>query len=207
MCKRQILMAALISIFINAAFAKDLGVHGAVYAIKEKNLLQVIQQKVAALQQSGEVEKLAKQFNQSMQQQMDRPKPASGLKRALRSHTWLFDPSTIIPYDLKDAEGHVVIPAGSRINPLDTIALTETLLFYNADDLVQVKWAQQIDKQLKGNDKLILVSGSVFDQAKIFNKPVFFDQEGRLVNRFHISQVPALITQQAKHLKIQEVSL
>ncbi len=190
---------------IENAMAKNCGVIGAIYPIAEIDLRQVIQQRLLTWQHNGGFDQWNIKFNQTLQQRMDRPLPVMGLHRTFQSRTWLFNPSVRIPYDLKNANGDIVLPVGTTVNPLDTVSLSETLLFYNADDLDQVRWAQRQDEQLKGKDKLILVKGSVISQITLFKKSVFFDQGGRLTTRFGITQIPAIITQQGNRLKIQEV--
>lgn len=201
----KILFVLILCLLECSAYAKNCGVIGTVYPIAEVDLRTIIQQRLIVLQQTGELTKLQTQFNQALQQTMDRPQPVIDLKRTLAPNTRLFDPSLRFPYDIKNNKGEVVIPKNTLINPLDTISLNETLLFYNADDRDQVSWAKRMDQALKGKDKLILVNGSVISQMKLFRKPVYFDQGGRLTTRFQLHQVPAFISQQGKYLRIQEV--
>ena len=74
---------------------------------------------------------LQAELNQGFEQEMDRPSPVIGLSLASQSRTWLFDPSVILSDDIKDEAGHIVIPAGQVVNPLDTVTLAQALLFYN----------------------------------------------------------------------------
>ena len=203
--KRNLVLALLFFGYIHFAMAKNLGMVGEVFPIKEHDLLQLLQDKIRTLQTSGELANLQHNFQEKLNDAMDRPTPVNGIKRTVQIHSWNFDPSIHIPYDVKDAQGNSLIAAGSIFNPLDNVPLTHILIFYNADDTNQVKWAQQLDKQWQGNDKLILVGGSVYSQMALFHKPIYFDQNGRLTTRFHIKQVPAFITQEGQHLKISEV--
>ena len=95
------------------------------------------------------------------------------------------------------------MPAGSEINPLSKVKLHSVLLFYNADDKAQVAWASEKVKQFK-NVKLILVGGSVHSQLELFKQPVYFDQQGRLIDFFKITQVPAMVTQKDLLLLVSE---
>lgn len=188
------------------AFANNIGVIGTVYPIAEMDLRQWIQSKLINMQKSGQLEKVQETFNQNIAHQLDRPKAVEGLRRTFQPKTRLFDPSIIFPTDIYNSKGNLVVAAGTKINPLDTLSLSETLLFYNADDSDQVSWAEKMDQMLNGNDKLILVNGSVTNQMKLFHKSVYFDQGGRLTQRFGLQQVPAIISQQGNRLEIQEVS-
>lgn len=78
--------------------------------------------------------------------------------------------------------------------------------FFDADDVAEVKWVIALDKKLKGQDKLILVKGSLLTQEKIFTKPIYFDQAGHLTTHFGITRVPALVQQHGLQLKISEIA-
>jgi conjugal transfer pilus assembly protein TraW len=175
--------------------AKSLGIIGTTYPVAEANLLEVIQARVALLQQQGKLDSVQTELDQHFEQGMDRPTPVAGLSRAQQTRTWLFDPTVASTQNL-----------GETINPLDTVSLKQALLFYDADDAKQVDWVEATAALLNG-PMLILVAGSVRSQIARFHKPVYFDQGGRLLERFHLQHVPAIITQLGRHLKIQEVAL
>ena len=90
-----------------------------------------------------------------MQQQLLEPKTVPNLIRTQEPKTRLFDPSIQIPYGLKNAAGEIILPAATTVNPLDTVPLSYTLVLYNAEDEIQVKWAIAEDQKLKGKDKRI----------------------------------------------------
>jgi conjugal transfer pilus assembly protein TraW len=182
------LLFIVLSSAIHLADATSLGTDGEVYPIVEPDLLQLIQANVAAQSQAF------REWNQNNYERMDRQPRVEGLSRTQQSRVVLFDPT-------------VTLPNIGVINPLDTVSLTQPLIFYDADDKQQVQWVQQIDQQLHGNAKLILVGGSVLSQMQLFHKKIYFDQEGKLTARFQLKHVPVLMTQEGKHLKIQEVAL
>lgn len=196
--KINIIFSFLFFGLVNPAYAKNLGAFGEVYPVAEPDLLQVIQTNVAA-----HADVFQKELNEEMHQAMDRPQ-AVGLSRSQQSRIWFFDPSTTLPFDVKDETGRVILSASQAMNPLDVYSLNETLIFYDADDPDQVRWVQQVNQTLK-NCKLILVNGSVTNQIQLFHKPVYFDQKGRLSARFQLQHVPAMVMQDGKRLKIIEV--
>jgi conjugal transfer pilus assembly protein TraW len=198
--KKRMVLPMLMLLFTISIYAKSLGILGPVFPIAEADLLQVIQTRVTWLSQHNGFDQLQAELNQELEQAMDRPIPVTGLSVATKSRTWLFDPSVVVSGDLGSG-------AGQKSNPLDTVLLEEALLFYDADDSRQVQWAKQTDQSLQGKTKLILVGGSVKSQEKRFNKRVYFDQGGRLKDRFQLNHVPTVITQQDNYLKIQEVTL
>jgi conjugal transfer pilus assembly protein TraW len=179
--KRSVLAVSLL--FPLTLTAKPLGTIGELFPIAEKNLLEVIQENIAG--SSLFETTLSSDHFQAL---WDRPSPV-GLPRTTKAHTWLFDPTV------------------DGFNPLDQASLNEPLLFYNAGDPSQVKWAKQTDKHLKGHATLILVGGSINKQWSFFHKPIYFDQDGMLSKRFQLQHSPVLITQQDRTLKIEEVLL
>lgn len=193
-------------LFINliihpAASAKDLGVRGQIYPIVESNLIDEI--KIKVLSHTMDVRNLY----QERLQQIDRPKPIKGLTRTEKPHTWLFKPTLKLSHDLTNAEDQVIALAGTEINPLHTVALPYVLILYNGDDKQQVEWVRHRDTELKGQDKLILVGGSVIEQMQLFKKSVFFDQGGLITEHFQLKHMPVQIQQRDQLLQIEEIKI
>ena len=193
-----------------SAFAQNLGAIGTVYPIAETDFIQQMQdhfkQKDWAHWRTQQTEML--------QAAADRPTPVSGLHPALHTHHWLMDPSFVVPVDIRNAHGQVLLAAGSRWNPLKHVHWTHTLIFFDGDNPQQVAWAIALDQQLQGNDRLILVNGSLQETARQFTKQqtlkkphLYFDQGGRLTQRLQITQTPATVTQVGEWLEVTEVAV
>ena len=204
---QQWIAGLLLSCLSFASSAKNIGVIGPTYPIGEEDFLQAIQNEMQQKVQSGEWAKWQQQQTTNLQNYADRPTPVDGLTPALETRTWLYDPTLVVPYDIRDGQNHIIAAAGSRFNPLDMLNWSTTLIFYDGDNPQQVTWVQQINQQLKGQYKLILVNGSVSQQAQHLQKRVYFDQGGQLVSRLKIEHTPALVTQEGKQLKITEIKL
>jgi conjugal transfer pilus assembly protein TraW len=183
------ILCVTLSLIITQAHAKSLGCEGEVYPIAELDLLQLIQENVAAQSKTFQA-----QWNKNNYDRMDRPPRVDGLSRTEHSRVFFFDPT-------------VTLSDNQTVNPLDMVSLKQPLIFYDADDRNQVRWVQQMDQALKGNDKLILIGGSVLSQMQLFHKPIYFDQSGLITARFGLHHIPTLITQEGKYLKIQEINL
>lgn len=193
--------------FAAPSFCDDLGIVGQVYAIKEEDFLEFIKSHLAEMQQSGELQRRIQQFQSNVSNHTDRPVPVVGITRASTTRTWEYDPSITTPYDLKDYNGNTFVKAGTKVNPLNYVSLSKTLIFYNADDSDQVNWVKDQVIKLHDSVKLILVNGSISSQEKIFHKPIYFDQLGKLVEKFNITHVPAEVSQENLYLKITEAAL
>jgi conjugal transfer pilus assembly protein TraW len=182
----------------------SLGVIGPVYAIAEPSLLAVIQDQLRRMQASGELDRMNQASQNRVRRQIESPKPVDGLGRATKPRAWLHDPSIEVPYPVTDAEGRVIVPPGTRINPLDVVALSQPLLFIDARDPDQIRHAQKVLTERQGRLKLILTGGSYLDLMRRWKHTVYFDQQGHLTSRLGIRQVPALVTQEGQRLRIDE---
>lgn len=185
------------------SYAKTLGVHGQTYPIAEQDLLVFIQSRLQSLQDSGEIEQHQKQMQARVTASVDRPPPVTGLAKTQSARTFLFDPSITISRDIPQANAK----KGTRFNPLSRISLSKTLIFYDGDDPQQVAWVQKTDNALSGKTLLILVKGSVSTHAKQMNVPIYFDQQGKLTQRFNITHIPATVKQKGQMLEVSEVKL
>ena len=124
---------------------------------------------------------------------------------AVAPRSWIYDPTITVGQDLRDARGVVLVAAGTRVNPLDTVGLRQRLIFLNADDPAQLKWALANSTQLDA--KLMLVGGSPFASMKSAQRRFFFDQSGTLTTKLGIRAVPAVVEQAGRQLRIREIVL
>lgn len=200
------LLAALLLCSSLNAFAKDYGVIGQTYPIAETNMLEFIQQKLKAWQQSGTLQEHQEAFKQKSIQTIRRPKPVKGITRATADRSFTYDPTITVEKDIFDSTGKLIHAAGAKINPLVQQKLTKTLLFLDGDDAEQLRWAKE---QIESTErfKLILVAGSAIELMKTYQIPFYFDQGEFITNKLGIRHVPASVKQQGGVLKIDEVAL
>ena len=189
----------------NAAYAKDLGKVGQVYPIKEMDIVDFIYSRLNQMQQSGELEKINRQMVETAKAHTERPAPVVGISVTKTYRKWFVDPTITFEHDIKDAEGHAIAKAGTAVNPLGRATLKNAYIFYNGDNKAQVSWVIKKDKLLHGKDKLILVSGSVPEQSNLLKKRIYFDQHGRLTNKFKIKHTPAVVTQEGLQFRVEEL--
>lgn len=203
--------------------AADLGTHGTIYSIKEEDPVQLIQQKLKLMEERGELERHYLELQNKARASVEHPKPGEGITRAQKSRTFYYDPTYVVPRDLTDHLGRVFYKKGTKIHPLETVSLSQELLFLDGDDEEQKGWAkdqlpkachQTSDKKSPNKTcseinapKIILVKGSPLSLAEDFNQPVYFDQGGLLCKKLGIQHVPALVTQEDLRLHIEEISL
>ncbi|MHB1949728.1 MAG: type-F conjugative transfer system protein TraW [Gammaproteobacteria bacterium] len=200
-----LIMWIVISSFSVFSHARNVGTIGQIYSINEEDFLEFIEARVLLMQQNGALSNLKKNMQHQAESYRDRPKPVEGITHTDVAKNWLFDPSIVLDHDVLTPDGKIIAKNGTRVNPLTYVALKRTLIFYDADDKKEIEWISQLDKKIKGNDKLILVKGSVLQEEKRLSKQIYFDQSGHLTTRFGITHVPAVVVQEGNLLRIREV--
>lgn len=187
------------------ATAQDLGVIGPVYPIAEPNLLELILTKLREAEKSGALARMQRETQARVKRGIEYPTPVATITKTTKARSFYYDPSIVVPYAITDAEGKVIVAPGTKVNPLDTVSLSKQLLFIDARDPAQVGRAKQFLDERGGRLKVILTGGSYLDLMRRWKQPVFFDQEGSLTEKLGIRHVPALVSQEDKRLRIDEL--
>lgn len=187
------------------AKAKDFGLYGNSFPIIEEDLLKVISNRLAEIESSGKIDAHNKAISLKTEQQIENPKPVD-LKTASKTRTFYYDPAYIVKQDIRDLEGNLIVKAGTIINPFDSISLSKPLVFLDGDDEHQLTWLNKTLEEYK-ELTIILTKGQPIKLSETLQEEVFFDQQGLITTKLKIEHVPALVTQEDKRLKIEEVSL
>jgi len=195
--------AAILFSFI--ARAQDLGVIGPVYPIAEPSLLEVILSKLREGETTGVLARLQRDTQAKVKRGIEQPAPIDRITKTTKARSFYYDPSIVVPYAIADADGKVIVAPGTKVNPLDTVSLSKALLFIDARDAAQVGRARGILDERGGKVKVILTGGSYLELMRRWKRPVFFDQQGTLTDKLGIRHVPALVSQEGKRLRIDEI--
>jgi len=170
--------------------SQDLGVVGPVWPIAEDDMLDALLAKLTERKAHGDVDQLQSDLTSQARGYAHEP-PALDIPRATHASQRRFDPSIIVPYDLRDATGKLLYGAGTTVNPLEHMAFRETLVLIDGRDAQQIAWLKH--RTLDANTKVILTGGSPTDLAEQLGRQVYFDQHRALVAKFHITAVPSTI--------------
>ncbi len=187
--------------------ALDLGRVGPVWPVAEPDLLALIQTRLEEKQRNGELARIQAEFAARSRRAIESPAPVEGLVRTRTPRSFLFDPTVTAPEAVRDHEGRVLVAAGTRVNPLDYVGLSQPLIFFDARDRDQAKAALALRQRHQGRAHLILTGGSYVDFMKRHDLRVYYDQQGLLVRRLGIRQVPARVTQEGRMLRIDELKV
>ncbi|MRT06048.1 type-F conjugative transfer system protein TraW [Ewingella americana] len=195
-------IALSLMLLTSSAMASDLGTWGDLWPVDEPDMLTVIENRLQALQQSGEMDQKIAEFNERVVRNSQRPTAVEGIKRAIRYERRWFDPSVRVDKDLSDGRGNVFAKAGQVFNPLELISFNQTLFFIDGDDPSQIAWVkrQQPDTLIS---RIILVRGNIPQTSAKLDSRIYFDQNGVMTTRFAINAVPARITAAPSGLRLQ----
>lgn len=185
--------------------AKDFGKFGNSFPIIEEDLLKIIGYRLAELQSSGKIDTYSKAIKAQTELHIQRPK-AVNLQEAKHFRTFYYDPTYIVKEDIRDLEGNLIAKAGTKVNPFDTVTLSKPLVFLDGDNKNQLAW---LDKTRKSYKKLtiILTKGEPIKLSEELQEEIFFDQQGLITTKLKIEHIPAIVTQENKWLKIEEIKL
>ncbi len=190
-------------VLVEEAHAKDFGVQGHVFEIKEQDFLEVINARLKAVDWD--------KFNQKIQNQtkdyVETPAPVKNITKAKESKEYLYDPTYVLTQDIYDHNNQLLYPAGTRVNPLEHTSLNEALIFIDGDDKIQVDFALKQYRERNEKLKIILVKGSPLKLQRWAKIWIYFDQADVLTSQLHVKEIPALVEQDGLKLKINIIDL
>jgi len=203
---RGLLLFIMLSIthIVVAGTDTDLGVVGQTYDIAEPDLLDHFYTKLNAAKDSGELAKIESEMKERATAYANRPRGVA-LPRTKVNKVSYFDPSVNFTQSIKDHEGNVLWPAGTRVNALDYMTMSQQWIFFNGDDPDQAAWAQAYANRYPEQVLLILTQGAVIELMNAWDKRIYFDQGGKLVKRFGIETLPSVVSQSGKRLRIDAI--
>jgi len=189
--------------FENTQTAKrysDLGTYDKVYEITERNLMEEMQTKTAAVNWK---EKFQEAWERKFEQLPKFQFPASP-----KTYTYLIDPSVTLDYDIKDMDGKILVAAGATVNPFDHVPLQKKIIVFDANSQKQKKLVQHL---IKTADKPVVLltteAVNIMELIKYFNHRVFL-LDDLWVKRLRIKELP-LSAEQHQNLmavKVYEIN-
>lgn len=198
---------ALLLLLATQARAEDLGTIGPTYAIAEPHLLHDLQRRLQAKQASGELDALIARHRQRAVAAVREPTPVAGVAATRTPRTLYYDPTFVLDRNVLDAQGRLLFAAGTQANPLGVVSLSSHLLIFDGRDPRQRDHARRLIAHYDGRVKPVLVAGSYLELMQAWQRPVYFDQQGRLTRQLGITQVPALVSQDGARLRIDELEI
>lgn len=186
-----------------AAQAADLGTYGPLYEVEEPSLLQTIYDRLSEMEGNGELEEMKAEQQQRTRDYVKRPKPVSGLLRALEDVEWEVDLSITLNEDIADHRGVVFAHAGTVVNPLAFSRFNKRIVLFDGDDEEQLEYALSKGDEL--DTLLVLVNGDPLSLMREHGRRFYFDQQSVLTDRFGVRHVPAEITRGTHLMHVREI--
>ncbi len=168
----------------------DLGTVGPVNDIIEPDLVELIKERVAEV----DIELRAKQSVRSYWQRA----PFIDIPKATEPRVRLVDPTVTTENDLRDHEGRLIAPAGTKINPLTALPFTTRILVFDGTDAEQLRWAKD---HILEDRKTILITTRISREVgwpawkqmhKALGRPVNLLQ-AKIAERFFVERTPSMI--------------
>ena len=200
----SLLLVALLPVSSGAG-ADDLGVVGPIYKITERDALELITSKLKQMEQSGELARYQEDYKNKVINSIEHPRTLAGFKSTETASTHYYDPSMVTGKDIVDAAGKVIYARGTRVNPLDYVGWNTYLLFVDGRDEKQLAFSKKVVASSDRPVKVVLVAGEPMALMRKWKSTVYYDQGGKLTRRFAITQVPAIVRQEGKRLRIDEL--
>lgn len=191
-----IIILVLMLSYFPSLLAKDFGIKGELFQVTEESLIAVMQQIYTQKTTTQTIETTL----QTLQSSAKYPTSPKIPPPATCHRTYFYDPTFITKETITDVKGAVIFPKGTKVNPLQHLILSTSLLFLDGDNIDHLQWARKQPPSFKW----ILVKGNPFHLEEQEKRPVYFDQHGYSVSKFRIQHIPARISQEGTRLKIEE---
>ena len=173
-----------------AASEIDLGMVGPVSDIVEPDLTLLIRERLAEI----DIERRARESVASYWQRA----PFIDVPKAKEPRVRRLDPTVITENDLRDHEGRLLAPSGTRINPLAALPFTSRLLIFDGTDSAERQWAKE---HIRRDRKTILITTRIDRDVgwpawkelhQTLGLPVYLLQ-ARIAERFALEVTPTMI--------------
>lgn len=179
---------------------EDFGSQGHSFPVVEKDFFHSLEEKLKD-KPISEVQK--KKIQKIIVDKAKNPTDVKFIQNAEVYRKFIYDPTVVAKEDYTDLEGEIVVQAGFKVNPLDTIKLSSGLLFIDGTNEGHIAWA----KSQKGEHKWILVRGNPIELEEKEGRPIYFDQRGFYSKLLKIENVPCRVRQDKDVLLIEEIPI
>lgn len=211
---RKLTTFVFILIGATATLAEDLGIKAQIYPI-DPDARETLKNVVRKKQQTGELDKFWHQYREKNIQAIKYPAPL-GIKTDYSIKSELRNLQFIMRRDMRNEKGHIIVKAGSVIEPLKINPLIYGMIFIDGRDQKQVDYA--IAQGRKEPLKIVLTAGSPYELRVKYKNinwwgsktiPFYFDQRKMIINTLQrlysidVNTVPVKLAQRGDKLEIK----
>ncbi|WP_233419029.1 conjugal transfer protein TraW [Rickettsia tamurae] len=194
----------------------ELGKQGTTYEVVEEGFVSMIKNRLSMLDLQQHQEEMLR----TARRQVLEPAPVVGIRATSKPRKFWYDPSFTLTEDIKLPDGKILHKERTKVNPLDHMVFDRELIFIDGRSQEQMEWLKKRLEDTKAKNKeknnnennnleirIILVGGKILELQEEIGRTLYFDQAGELTNKFGIEQVPAIVVQDGKRLKISEIKI
>ncbi|MBX2807134.1 MAG: conjugal transfer protein TraW [Cellvibrionaceae bacterium] len=191
---------------VAAGKSGDFGTKGPLENILEQDLIELMKAKVATIDWEAKKEQAIQRFWRK-QAFLELPKAPRARKREI-------DPSILIYEDMVDAQGNIIHPAGTVINPLHLQVFDQAVIVFDPQDNQQVDLVKRRLKKIDGQYTRITLIITALDTddgwasykkiTDTLDAPVF-KLTSDVLSRFELEYVPALVTANQDRFIVEEL--
>ncbi len=176
---------------------------GTTYPIAEENAIVAIQKHLEQMEKSGKLAQLQQEAQKRIKKQALELEPVKGLTVTQKPSVRLYEPSYTLPENVYDHDGNLIAAKGAVVKPLEVSNVRHKMFFFDGNDQKQIQLAKKLAKEHGTNFMPILTAGRWDKLAVELNQAVYFDQQGKMSRNFGLTEVPVMVSQQGKQLKIE----
>lgn len=195
-CKFIIFLLMFVPSSVAASDIIDLGTVGTTYAIAEPDALKEIQ--IKAAEHDGPIVD-----PDQAKAAIRNYKPATvALPHAKADRTFYTQITHVLDFDITDAGGSIIYPAGYTYNPLQYIYNPQTYAFIDGTEIDQLSWFMSSDHNV--NDTTLLITDGLYmDVMELTGRHVFYASP-EIIAKFGVNATPSIVQQVGERLRIDE---
>lgn len=168
---------------------------GETFSIAEPDVLREIKAAAAARDWSTWARKQPKDFSAF---------DSFDLPRNRADGSWLFDPTYVLPADIRDDTGKLLAPAGTAVNVYAKRKRAGRYIIIGGTP-ADYRWLDEVAKPGDA-DRILLANGNVFLERKASKRQLYL-LDGHFAERLGVRGVPSIIEQEGSMLRVREYAV
>ena len=186
----------------------DLGQQGPIFKIAERDLIEVIKERVLAIDWEAKKQAAINRFWSN--------RTFIDLPQAREAHVREIDPSVVLTQDMTDSAGNVIRRKGERVNPLSIMPFRSEVLIFNPTrdeerELIAAHLALTKDEPYR---KRIFIATAieksrgwdVYQELTEWLDAPLYLLTPEIQIRFHIEETPAIVTADDRVFKVRTLA-
>lgn len=192
---KKLLLLAMGCALSVGVHAVNLGIQGKTWDVGERDIREIIAEQIAKADWDSVQDELVESAKSHTANLMPNELPAASETRT----RWI-DPSITVKEDvyapIEQEDGsyawEVIVPAGSKVNPLSHVTPIDNMLFFDGRDPEQVKFALDAQRNHIYDLVLVMTAGDPGALSDHIQRPVYYANT-LLMDRFGIERTPSLL--------------